>query len=105
MAAASCYLLPVMLMMASGSFDKDRYKRSLSGVKLHERAIQDFIAWLTRVGVLPEPKEIPSTAEIGYACDCLDALSLAFRRPQHARRRTRSNLPAVSMLVEQWCCA
>ena len=53
-----------MILFLSGDMDKDRFKRSHTGLTLKQRAVDDFQRGLTRalqrVGVLAEPR--PTTA-------------------------------------------
>ena len=70
-AAATCYSIPVMILFLSGDMDKDRFKRSHTGLTLKQRAVEDFQRGLTRalqrVGVLAEPR--PTTARSELGCD------------------------------------
>ena len=71
LAAATCYSIPVMILFLSGDMDKDRFKRSHTGLTLKQRAVDDFQRGLTRalqrVGVLAEPR--PTTARSELGCD------------------------------------
>ena len=70
-AAATCYSIPVMLLVFSGDMGKDRFKRARTGVTLKQRAVKDFQRGLTRVlqrvGVLAQPR--PTTARSELGCD------------------------------------
>ena len=62
LAAVSCYAFPIMLCYMSGDLEKDRFARSLSGVTLRERAVTNWVDWLTTLGVLAEQ---PAASELG----------------------------------------
>ena len=41
-AAATCYSIPIMILVFSGDMDKDRFKRARTGVTLKQRAVDEF---------------------------------------------------------------
>ena len=106
LAAATCYSIPVMILFLSGDMDKDRFKRSHTGLTLKQRAVEDFQRGLTRalqrVGVLAEPR--PTTARSELGCDPHPPPRRA--RDLHPRpsltsallgRRLRSNQAVITM--------
>ena len=44
----------------SGDMDKDTFQRAKNGVTLKQRAVDDFLAWLVRIGVLAAPSQAPA---------------------------------------------
>lgn len=77
-----------MILFLSGDMDKDRFKRSHTGLTLKQRAVDDFQRGLTRalqrVGVLAEPR--PTTARSELGCDPAPRPRFAASSVYHLRR-------------------
>ena len=59
-AALVCYTIPIMILYFSGGMGTDRFQRAKNGVTLEQRAVNDFLGWLVRIGLMKTPSQTPA---------------------------------------------